>query len=147
MLELLTHTHTHTDTQTHNTADDGSSCTDMISQQTALSPGLFVSLCLKHSVVCSYSVALNSLRLCALSSDRQFKALAPSSLLSLPLLHPSHHLSRSVSSLPERWACSVSLKRIRGISVSHGGWKGQFSSLAALPPPFPSKIRFFDLTR
>ena len=127
------HTHTHT-----QSADDGSSCPDLISRQNALSPGLFVRLCLQCSVVCSDSAALNSLRLPVLSSDRQFKASAPSSPLSVQPLHPSHCLPPRVSSLPQRWARSVSLSRIRGISLSHRGRVGQLSSFVSLPPLFLS---------
>lgn len=118
------------------TADDGSSCPDMISRQTALSPGLFVCLRLQCPVVCSDSAALNSLRLPVLSSDRQFKASAPSSPLSVWPLRPSHHLPPRVSSLPQRWARSVSLSRIRGISLSHRGRVGQLLLSCPFHLPF-----------
>lgn len=56
--------------------------------------------------------------------------------LSHSTLLPPHRLSRCVSSLTQRWARSVSLKRIRDISASHRGQAGRFSSLVTPPLPF-----------
>ena len=139
-------------------ADDGSSCSDMISRQTALSPGPFVCPP-KQTVVCRNSAALNSH--CCFSFHRAASS-KPWLHLCFYLLHSYHPppspppppaqltVILSVSSLSQRWASNVSLKRIRDISMSHRGLVGHFSSLVAPPPPphpFLSEIRFFDLGR
>ncbi len=90
------------------------------------------AVCLSVSETDS-GVQLNSPCLLLLSSDRQFKALASSSL---PPPHTAHHLSHCVSLLPQRWARSVSLKRIRDISTSHRG-----RASPPTPPPSPFSLR------
>lgn len=122
-------------------ADDGSSCSDVISRQTALSPGLFACP-LRQTVVFSSSTALNSH--CCFS----FHQAASSKPNSLP---SPHRLSCCVSSLPQRWAMGVSLKQIRDISMCLSGAEWDVSPLQ-LPPcvslhPFLPEIRFFDLAR
>lgn len=116
-------------------ADDGSSCSDMISRQTALSPGLFA--CPPKQTVVFSSTALNSH--CCFSFHQ-----AASSKPSLHLYTPPpplsfSRLSHCVSSLPQRWARGVSLKRIRDIYMSPRGRVGHFFTPVALlrtPPPF-----------
>ncbi len=145
-----THRHTHTHTHTHplqsqsqsGAADDGSSCPDMISRQTALSPGL---VCLSDSETDSVVQRQRGSKLPLPASPfirppvQSLGSIFTSIYPTPPSLPPPHRLSHCVSSLPQRWARSFSLKRIRDISTYHRGRAGHFSSLVASPALFSQR--------